>query len=302
MVKPINELVDKLPESNITTFALNALDILVPGEWENWVGWERTIAAVTRQSDPKVIQTISTLALKLYNDDNLGYKSAVNLYQTIDNADVVLGTAALADKVGGKIPLFGGLIKKLTPKADTTQTLDLALKTAVEVMAYKKLEGNDLDIKGSVARLTAEYTGPSLIRMAGLLCFDGLIPLGPDFIDKVMDHLDSTKASDLEKNGTFKVVNHFFPGGDTGSKFNFIQQSFGELQGWMAQFVQDRDLTPARITSSLQNFIELSDDKLDYLAAFLDMSTNYFEHTGIQTVAREVIEDAYRRFYGNAGV
>lgn len=302
MVKPINELVDNLPASNITTFALNALDILVPGEWENWVGWKHTIAAVTRQSDPEVIRTVSTLALELYDDDNLGYKSAVHLYQTIDNADVVLGTAALADKVGGKIPLFGGLIKKLTPKADTTQTLDLALKTAVEVLAYKKLEGNDLDVKDSVARLTEEYTGPSLIRMAGLLCFDGLIPLGPDFIDKVMEHLNGPGQREIHNNGTFKVVNHFFPGANTGEKFGFIQQSFGELQGWMAQFVQDQDLTPQRITSSLQNFIELSDDKLDYLAAFLDMSTNYFEHTGIQTVAREVIEDAYRRFYGAAGV
>jgi hypothetical protein len=33
---------------------------------------------------------------------------------------------------------------------------------------------------------------------------------------------------------------------------------------------------------------------LDYVAAFLDMSTNYYEHTGIQTVARRVIEQAAR--------
>jgi len=32
-----------------------------------------------------------------------------------------------------------------------------------------------------------------------------------------------------------------------------------------------------------------ADSKLDYLAAFLDMSTNYYEHTGTQTVARNLI-------------
>jgi len=36
----------------------------------------------------------------------------------------------------------------------------------------------------------------------------------------------------------------------------------------------------------------MADGKLDYLAAFLDGSTNYFEHTGVQTVARKLITQA----------
>jgi hypothetical protein len=38
--------------------------------------------------------------------------------------------------------------------------------------------------------------------------------------------------------------------------------------------------------------VEIADDKLDYVAAFLDMSTNYYEHTGIQTLAHRLIERA----------
>ena len=29
-----------------------------------------------------------------------------------------------------------------------------------------------------------DYSGESLMRMAALVCFDGLVPLGPDFIQK----------------------------------------------------------------------------------------------------------------------
>jgi hypothetical protein len=43
---------------------------------------------------------------------------------------------------------------------------------------------------------------------------------------------------------------------------------------------------------SLKNFIEISDDKLDYVAGFLDATTNYFDYTGVQTVGRRLIERA----------
>jgi hypothetical protein len=36
----------------------------------------------------------------------------------------------------------------------------------------------------------------------------------------------------------------------------------------------------------------VADDKLDYIASFLDMLTNYFEHTGTQTLAIRMIERA----------
>jgi hypothetical protein len=41
------------------------------------------------------------------------------------------------------------------------------------------------------------------------------------------------------------------------------------------------------------SFIQIADDNLDFVAAFLDQSTNYYEHTGIQTVTRKLILDAY---------
>jgi len=60
----------------------------------------------------------------------------------------------------------------------------------------------------------------------------------------------------------------------------------------MSNFVASKSLTPQNVANNLQGFIDVADSKLDYLGAFLDVSTNYFEHTGTQTLARRLIERA----------
>lgn len=294
MSEPINELINNLPERNITTMALEALDFVVPGEWDNLTGWRNTIETLTGAKGDRA-NLISAKALELYADESRGYQTAVWLYQSIDNADTALGAAALADKVGGKIPLFGGLIDRLTPKADTVQAVDLALKIAVEVVAYCKLNRLAEDSIGDFVRaLREEYRGPSLIRAAGLVCFDGLIPLGPDFLDVMTDKVSNLNTSHLSNNGAFKAISHVIPGGSLEGKLGFITSSVDGVKGWMGNLVADRGLSRTKVTANLQKFIELSDDKLDYLAAFIDMSTNYFEHTGLQTVAQNLIQDAQK--------
>jgi hypothetical protein len=61
----------------------------------------------------------------------------------------------------------------------------------------------------------------------------------------------------------------------------------------MNNLVRSRGLTPESILRSMNQYINIADNKLDYVAAFLDMATNYYEHTGIQTVARRLIERSY---------
>jgi hypothetical protein len=56
--------------------------------------------------------------------------------------------------------------------------------------------------------------------------------------------------------------------------------------------VTSNNLTPQKVIGNLQSFTQIADDKLDYLAAFIDVSTNYYEHTGTQTLARRLIERA----------
>lgn len=289
MSESIIQLVDRLPSDNMTVKVLKALDYVVPGEWENIVGFDRTIEVVTGESDPDTIMAIRNRAIELYNDRSNGYQSAIWLYKTIDSADKAMGAAAMANKVGEKIG-FLSFLNKLTPKADTTQSVDLCLKIVVELLAYAKLNGiPSLNPAEFVETISENYQGAALMRMAALVCIDGLVPLGPDFLQKVQNMLDGEGKSAFSNNPVFSSVSGLIPGDD---KFGFIASSFGAVSVWMNNLVGSVGLTPQGIFDHIGGFIEFSDDKLDFVAAFLDQATNYYEHTGIQTVARRLILDA----------
>lgn len=291
MNKPIYELVDELPTDNITTKVLHSLDFVAPGQWENVVGFENTIRKVTGEMDQVMIQQIGDRAVWLFNDKSQGYQTALWLYQTVDRTDVALASAALANKVTGKIPLLG-FINRLTPESDKAQAIDLGIKLVVEVVAFCQINGIPGDSIGDFVASLADYGGESLMRMAALICIDGLIPLGPDFLLKVQSILGNLSPKELEQNPTFGQIKESVPGNTSGGKLDFINQSFDSVKGWMGNFVAQQDLTPEKVFSHLQSFIEFSDSKLDYVAAFLDITTNYYEHTGTQTLAKRLIERA----------
>ncbi len=190
MSKPVFELVDELPTSGITVSVLNALDNITPGHWKNTVGFVNTIKEVTGEDDEDMVQAVGERAIYLYNDRSQGYQKGLWLYQTVDSTDKALGTAALANKVSGKIPLFGGLINRFTPKADKAQTIDLSLKLIAELLAFCSINGIPGDSIGDFVASLGEYSGESYIRMVGLICLDGLVPLGPDFIQQAQSALN----------------------------------------------------------------------------------------------------------------
>lgn len=291
MSQPIYELVDQLPERNLTVYALRSLDFALPGEWDNIVGFENTIRQVTGETNEALIQQIGERAIQLFNDKSQGYQRALWLYQTIDKTGGALGTAALANKVGEKISLLG-FLNKLTPKAEKAQTIDLSLKLVTEVVAFCQINGIPGDSIGDFVRALGDYSGESLIRMAALVSFDGLIPLGPNFIQQAQLVLSRLGPKELEENGAFKRIRDLIPGSNTAQQLGFMEASFNSTKDWMGSFVAQKGLTPEKITQNFQKFVDIADDKLDYFGAFLDISTNYYEHTGIQTLARRLVERA----------
>lgn len=291
MSKSIVDLVDQLPTGGLTVSMLNSLDFVAPGQWQNTVGFVNTIKIVTGEDDEDLIQQIGERAIYLFNDKSQGYQTALWLYQTVDTTDKALGAAALASKVGEKIPLLG-FLKSVTPKPDKAQTIDLTLKLVAELVAFCQINGIPGDSIGDFVASLGEYSGESLIRMVALICVDGLIPLGPDFINKAISGLNQTNSQELEQNSTFQNIKDVIPGSSAGSKLNFIGESFDSVKGWMSGLVSANNLTPQKVVHNLQNFTDIADDKLDYLAAFLDVATNYYEHTGTQTLARRLVERA----------
>lgn len=283
-----------LPEKNVTVYALRALDFVVPGEWQNIRNFDEMVQSATGVSDPGKRQAIAAKAKEIFANEETGFQRALWLYNMTDKADAALGGAAMANKIGERIN-FLSFLNRLTPAADTTQSIDLALKITVELLCFCFINGVPRSREGIsqfVGSLQNVYRHESLMRMAALVCLDGIIPLGPDFVQKVGGILSAAGSGEMVKNPLFSTVGKVIPGDDNNSKFGFVTESFNGVRGWMSNLAQKRNLTTEKVTSNLRKFVEFSDDKLDYLAAFFDMSTNYYTHTGTQTVARYAIMKA----------
>ncbi|MGB2926812.1 MAG: FHA domain-containing protein, partial [Limnothrix sp.] len=262
MAKSIVTLVDNLPEDNITTKVLSALDFVFPGEWVNVHGFDDLIRALTKEADPAMLQKIREQAIALYDDKKNGYQSAVSLYQTIDKADTALGAAALADKIGEKIGLLG-FLSKLTPKADTSQTIDLVLKISVEILAYCKMNGiPSANPKLFVQALKENYTGAALVRMGTLVCIDGLLPLGPNFLDKAHEIISGTGQEEIKRNPGYTVLGSALPGDDTSSKLGFLSENFEAVRGWMEELISKTGVTQSSVFGHVGSFIQIADDNL----------------------------------------
>ncbi len=291
MSKPIYELVDELPTGGVTVMALKSLDFVIPGQWQNLTGFNKTIQTVTGETDPAMIQQIGERAVALFNDKSQGYQRAHWLYQTVDSASGALGAAAMANKIGQDIS-FLGFLDRLTPKPEKAQSIDLTIKLVTELVAFCQINGIPGDSIGDFLGALGDYSGESLMRMAALVCFDGLIPLGPDFIQKGTATIQGLSPKELEQNQTFKGVSDLIPGNNSEGKLNFIGESFDSVKGWMGSFVASNSLTQDKVIDNLTKFVDVTKDKLDYLGAFLDIAVKYYAHTGTQTLARRLIERA----------
>lgn len=288
MSASIIELVDNLPTDNITVKVLRSLDFVLPGKWENLVGFDNSISAITGVTTPQEIAVIRDRALNLYDDKKNGYQTAIWLYQTVDSADKAIAAAALADKIGDTFS-FIPFLDKLTPKADSIQSIDLKLKLVTELIVYSKLHGIQLNPIKFAGSLKDNYHHEALLRMAALISIDGVLPLGTNFVSTIRDGIDAQE--NLNQAPAFNVVSDLIPVED---KQGFINESFDAVGDWMDNVISSFNLSRNSLVDKFGGFIEIADDKLDYVAAFLDGTTNFFEHTGIQTVARKLINQAHQ--------
>ncbi len=290
MSKPIFELVDELPTGGLTVTALRSLDFLLPGQWQNLTGFDNTIRAVTGETDESLIQQIGERAVALYNDKSQGYQRALWLYETVESGSGLLGTAALANRIGQDT--FLGFLKNITPKPEKAQSIDLCVKLVTELVAFCQINGIPGDSIGDFLAALGDYSGESLMRMAALVCFDGVIPLGPTFADRALSFFQGTSPQELEGNQTFKSVQELIPGNNSAEKGGFIAQSFDNTKGWMQNFVSSNNVTREGLLGRVKGFIDVTADKADYVGALLDMNVKYYRHTGVQTLVRRLIERA----------
>jgi hypothetical protein len=291
MSKPIHKIIDELPATNMTVRMLQALDWVVPGQWQNIVGFENTIKAVTGEADEKFIQKVGERAIALYNDKSQGYQRALWLYQSVDFVQGVAGFGAVLHQIGESVS-FLSFLDRVTPKSDTTQAVDLGLKVVTEIACFCQVNGIPGDSVGDFVESLADYKHEALMRMAAMICVDGLIPLGPDFLDKALSLLDKSGATGLESSSRFNQIKDFIPGKNTAEQISFMQRGLSSMRDWCTSFVAAHNLGVDKIVAKLRGTLPGVESHLDYLSAFLDMSVNYYEHTGTQSIARSLISRA----------
>lgn len=287
---PLSTLVEELPQGGLTVALLNGLDYLVPGSWENETNFAELIKKVIGEEDESVIQAVGERAIALYADQELGYQRAVWIYQTVDTVDQVAGGSALIGQVASRFDL--GFLNSLVPKADTAQAIDAAVKLGAELAAFCQINGLPGDSIGDFASSLVSAGKEDLIRIAAWLTFDVVLPLGPDGVQLVTDKLNGASEAELEESSLFSKIADYLPGSITEKK-NLLVQSLQANTQFFTDFINSRGLNPENILAKVSEYADIADGKLDTVAAMIDVSTSYFEHTGTQTVARRVITRAY---------
>ena len=289
-----NEL-SQLSSKSLTTLTLSALDFVIPGQYDNTTSLDDMVQVVTGDVRAGRLQAISNHVDQLYEADS-GARRAVSIYNLTDATDKAVAAAALANKVGEKVGILS-FLSKFTPKADTSQTVDLCLKLTAEALAHLSLHGMSTDSMSDWVKSLngGAYSNEAALRMACIIGLDGLIPLGPDFLEKVTDKLSSGGLG-WTSNPMFKKLSGYIPGGDAASKSNFVADLMKNVSTPVDQFIQRTGLTREVVADKLRGLTDFADDKLDYVAAFLDASTNYMSHTGTQSVARHLVAQSAQRF------
>jgi hypothetical protein len=291
--RPLYQILQELDKSSWTTRALGMLDYIVPGQWEDVTSFERMIELETGESDQGVIQSVGEKAIEIYSDPSNGYQRAVWVFQAVDSVDQLAGTAAFAHKIGESWSVLK-VLEKVTPKPDTIQSIDASLKFAAELTTFCLINGLPGDSFSDFASSLLNAAKEDIMRVAAFLTFDCVIPLGPDFISKILDAIESVSESDFANNGLFKSIQGYLPGGSVAEHKQLVMDNVVANSGFLTGFVEEHGIEQQSMIERLRQYVDIADDKLDYLAATLDVMTDYYTHTGVQTVARRVAQRAYQ--------
>lgn len=292
MTQPLHELLGSLPSSSLTTRLLGLLDTFVPGEWENVTSLEEMVRRVTGEEDQALIQQVGERAIMLYNDESLGYQRAVQIYNLVDDTGLVSGVLSLAAKASEDVD-FLSFLDSVTPKSETTQAIDAAAKLVAELSCFCLTNGLPGDSVGDFVSALGAYGKEEKMRLVYWLACDLILPLGPEAMNTVLGYIENLADQYFGENSRFAKLASYLPGSAIADKKALLVGTMQSSVPMLNGVIQSQGITQDNILAKIREFTNAHEGKLDYLAAAVDLTTNVFEHTGIQTVARRVVTRAY---------
>jgi hypothetical protein len=271
--------------------ALKGIGTLVPGGWRNLTSADELIAAVVGSNDPTLIAQVRRRADDLSRARHEGYSRAMSLYDAVNRSQKAAGGLRVLANVAGGLPLVKQMAK-LTPASDTLQAVDLSLKVGAEMLAFTQVNGLPGDSFGDFAASLSEYAGEASVRMAALVCFDALLPLGDQALHRLDDLLSQVAPRQLRDLPAYAGMAPLIPGRGDEAHLNFLRQGVDTWLGWAGGFVGGLGLTGQKAVRALESTLGPWQGGFEQLASFLDAFTDTYQHTGVQAIARRLVERA----------
>lgn len=284
------ERLERLPRRNLTVLALRGVGGLVGG-WQNNTSADALISDVLGSEDPALLSQVRARADTLSRSRHEGYGRALSLYDAVNRSQKASGGLRLLANVGGGLPLLKRMARAVPP-SDTLQAVDLSLKVAAEMLAFTQVNGLPGDSFGDFAASLGQYAGEARVRMAALVCFDALLPLGDQALERLEGLLAGVSGRDLHQVPTYAGMAGQLPGRGEEAHLSFLRQGVNTWLGWAGGFVSGLGLTGQRAVHALETTLGPWQGSFEGLAAFLDAFTDTYQHTGVQAVARRLVERA----------
>jgi hypothetical protein len=285
------ERLDRLPRRNLTVLALKGISTLVPGEWHNTTSASELIAGVIGSDDPALITQVRQRADELSNARHEGYGRALSLYDAVNRSQKAAGGLRILANVGGALPLVKR-VANLTPTSDTLQAVDLSLKVAAEMLAFTQVNGLPGDSFAEFGASLNEYAGEARVRMAALICFDALLPLGDQALQRLDTLLGQVGRKELRLSPAYAGMAAMIPGRGDDAHLSFLRRGVDQWLGWAGGFVGGLGLSGQKAVRALESTLGPWQGGFEQLATFLDAFTDTYQHTGVQAVARRLVERA----------
>jgi len=291
MSATVLERLERLPRRNLTVLALRGISTLVPGSWQNQTSPEALISEVLGSDDPDLVQQVRARADELSRARHEGYRRALSLYDAVNRSQKAAGGLRVLANVAGALPLVKRLAV-LTPASQTLQAVDLSLKVAAEMLAFTQVNGLPGDSFAAFGDSLREYSGEARVRMAALVCFDALLPLGDNALHRLDGLLGQVGSRELHQLPSYAGMASLLPGRGDAAHLSFVRRGVDQWLGWADGFVGDFGLSGQRAVRALESTIGPWHGGMEQLATFLDAFTDTYSHTGVQAVARRLVERA----------
>jgi len=291
MSTTVLERLERLPHRNLTVLALRGISTLVPGGWTNITSAEELIHDVLGSTDPELTRQVRERADELSRARHEGYARALSLYDAVNRSQKAAGGLRVLANVAGALPL----VKRLTlftPANETLQAADLSLKVAAEMLAFTQVNGLPGDSFADFGASLAEYTSEARVRMAALVCFDAFLPLGDQALQRLDGLLGRVASHELRQLPAYVGMAGLIPGRGDQAHLSFLRRSVDQWVGWADGFSSQLGLTAQRSVRALETTIGPWHGGFEQLAIFLDAFTDTYAHTGVQAVARRLVERA----------